>query len=150
MHFNLVDAVLESETDRIVTVKQVTSAEEYLLDHFPGFPILPGVMMLEAMTQAARELLRRIDPDLARSTLTHVRALKYGAMVKPGAAIRVEVQRVGESDGSHEFRGSVRLVRVGTSSASIEDDAPQAASGRFALRPARFAGSAEPMVEASR
>ena len=49
MKFNLVDQVLEKSKDHIVTVKQVSQAEEYLADHFPTFPILPGVMMLEAM-----------------------------------------------------------------------------------------------------
>ena len=57
MRFDLVDAVLERGGERIVTVKNVTAAEEYLGDHFPGFPILPGVMMLEAMVQAARRFL---------------------------------------------------------------------------------------------
>ncbi len=56
MKFNLVDQVLEKSKDHIVTVKQVSQAEEYLADHFPTFPILPGVMMLEAMVQAASTL----------------------------------------------------------------------------------------------
>ena len=57
MKFNLVDQILEREENRIVTIKQVSQAEEYLADHFPTFPILPGVMMLEAMVQAASALL---------------------------------------------------------------------------------------------
>ncbi len=48
MKFDLVDQILEQSETRIVTVKQVSQAEEYLGDHFPSFPILPGVMMLEA------------------------------------------------------------------------------------------------------
>ena len=56
MKFDLVDQILEQEEGRIVTIKQVTQAEEYLGDHFPSFPILPGVMMLEAMVQAASKL----------------------------------------------------------------------------------------------
>src|SRR5262245_9060147 len=57
MHFDLVDRILEQPPDRIVTLKHVTSAEEYLGDHFPSFPVLPGVMMLEAMVQAGRRML---------------------------------------------------------------------------------------------
>ena len=56
MHFCLVDRILERSDDRIVTIKLVSNAEEYLRDHFPGFPVLPGVMMLEAMVQAGRAL----------------------------------------------------------------------------------------------
>src|SRR5678809_98913 len=54
MHFDLVDRVLELTPERIVTLKQVSMAEEYLQDHFATFPVLPGVMMLEAMVQAGR------------------------------------------------------------------------------------------------
>ena len=57
--FNLVDRIEHLSDDRIVGVKYVSLAEEYLADHFPRFPVLPGVMMLEAMTQAAGWLLER-------------------------------------------------------------------------------------------
>src|SRR5262249_58553760 len=59
MHFDLVDRVLEQSPDRIVTLKHVSAAEEYLQDHFPTFPVLPGVMMLEAMVQAGRRMLEK-------------------------------------------------------------------------------------------
>ena len=52
MKFNLIDSIIELSDTRIVAVKQVSLAEEYLADHFPTFPVLPGVMMLEALTQA--------------------------------------------------------------------------------------------------
>jgi 3-hydroxyacyl-[acyl-carrier-protein] dehydratase len=51
--FNLIDKIELLSNDRIVGVKFVSLAEEYLADHFPTFPVLPGVMMLEAITQAA-------------------------------------------------------------------------------------------------
>ena len=71
MKFDLVDQVLEQDEKRIVTIKQVTLAEEYLADHFPGFPILPGVLMLEAMVQAASKLLA---PEGQRLVLGEVKA----------------------------------------------------------------------------
>ena len=48
MHFTLIDRVLERTDDRLVAIKLVSAAEEYLQDHFPTFPVLPGVLMIEA------------------------------------------------------------------------------------------------------
>ncbi len=138
MHFDLVDAVLEQEGDRIVTVKQVTAAEEYLRDHFPGYPILPGVFMLESMVQAARRLLAR--PDGPRLVLGEVRALKYGSMVRPGDALVVTVEAGAEDEhGRVACRGRC-LVRHSTAPGAPADSAADetAASGRFTMRPSRW------------
>jgi 3-hydroxyacyl-[acyl-carrier-protein] dehydratase len=134
MHFNLVDRIIERTDTHIVTIKHVSSAEEYLQDHFPGFPVLPGVMMLESMTQAARRLL---DPDDQASTpwvLTQAKALKYGSFVRPGATIRVTMTRHKDNDdGSIDFKGDVRLVEPG---AGENETLPVACSGRITMRAA--------------
>ncbi len=131
MHFDLVDSVLELEEERIVTLKQVTAAEEYLQDHFPTFPILPGVLMIESMVQAARRLLVSRDPSLETHVLGEVRAVKYGAMVKPGQALRVEV-RLSKSAGEvFTFKGTGCVVDASNESL----DGATAVSGRFSLRP---------------
>ena len=93
MRFNLIDKVLEQDDEKIVAVKSVTNAEEYLGDHFPGFPVLPGVMMLETLVQAARTLMRRVDgpPTAGHLVVNDVRNLRYAAMVRPGQQLRVEV-----------------------------------------------------------
>lgn len=132
MYFDLVDRVLEQTEGRIVTIKHVTAAEEYLQDHFPGFPVLPGVMMLEAMVQAARRLLGGA-PAEAPWVLGRVRGLKYGRFVKPGATIRVEVERIKEGEGgSIELRGEVRVLEP-------EGGEAVAASGKLTMRRARVA-----------
>ena len=59
MKFNLIDKIEQISDERIVAVKYVSLAEEYLADHFPSFPVLPGVLMLEALTQAATWLMHR-------------------------------------------------------------------------------------------
>jgi len=132
MHFTLIDRVLERTKHQIVTLKHVSSAEEYLQDHFPSFPVLPGVMMLEAMTQAARVFL---DPDDASEkpwVLTQARALKYGAFVRPGASIRITMTKHKDNDdGSVDFKGDVRLVEPDADMENL----PVACSGRITLRP---------------
>ncbi len=136
MHFSLVDRVLEWGPDRIVTLKQVTRSEEYLLDHFTTYPVLPGVFMLESMVQAARLLAERDgDPTVPPLVLGKVRALKYGTFVRPGYAIRVEIDRtVTAASGEIDFKGVVRLLDP---AALPGADTPTACTGRFSLRPAR-------------
>lgn len=136
MHFDLVDRVLESSPERIVTLKCVSGAEEYLQDHFPTFPVLPGVMMIEAMVQAARRLLELRDPALGRHVLGQVKALKYGAFVRPGDSMRVEVSlHAAREDGAFEFKGSAQALRP---EASAGDPPVTSVSGRFTLRPPRI------------
>ncbi|MFO0833088.1 MAG: polyketide synthase dehydratase domain-containing protein [Phycisphaerales bacterium] len=135
MHFNLVDHVVEESAVRIVTLKHVSSAEEYLQDHFPTFPVLPGVMMLEAMVQAARRLACGAGGP-GRLVLGQVRALKYGAFVAPGSTLRVEVDLHKQLEGgSWEFKGQGLLMDP----ARAPGDTPTAVSGRFVLRPVRVA-----------
>lgn len=138
MHFNLVDAVVEQSADRIVTVKQVSMAEEYLQDHFAGFPVLPGVMMVESIVHAARLMLRPRAPH-QRLVLGGVRALKYGSFVKPGDTLRVEVTFNKDlGDGSYEVKAEgVALRPWATPSAQPTGDRV-AVSGRLVLRPVRL------------
>jgi len=154
MHFCLVDAVLERSPERVVTVKNVSAAEEYLQDHFPGFPVLPGVMMLEALVQAGRVLLaERGEAGADRLVLGGVRALKYGRFVKPGETLRVEVAfaKAGAEPGNFELKGEGTVLRPGSSQHADANspphsphpphpphDAAVAVSGRLTLRPVRL------------
>ncbi len=125
MKFDLIDKVVERSEDRLVTIKCVTAAEEYLADHFPGWPVLPGVLMVEALTQAGRELVRE---RAGRLVLGRVRAMKFGRFVRPGDTMVVVVRLVGESNGEYDFRGDATVAG---------DSDRSAVSGRFTLRPMR-------------
>ena len=134
MRFSLIDNVMHREAGRIVARKQVSSAEEYLADHFPGFPILPGVLMLEVMVQAARMMLEASHEG--PWVLGEVRAVKYGAMVRPGQALEVDVTASGPDEhGVFSCRGS------GAVCGGIADG-DTAISGRFTMRPVRVLGAA--------
>lgn len=146
MRFDLVDRVIEQAQDRIVTVKAITNAEEYLADHFPTFPVLPGVLMLEAMVQAARRLAdsSRADQSLPLA-LSKVRALKYGRFVRPGDVLHVEVTLASSAEDSWDFKGQVTCVPPTPPAANApgEPAFSSAASGRFTLRPASFADTTQ-------
>lgn len=106
MRFCLVDQVLERSADRLTAVKTVTSGEEYLADHFPGFAVLPGVMMLEAMAQAGRLLVGGgDDPTVVPLVIREVRNVRYGNMVRPGQSLRVEVTLKGQTEAGYELSG---------------------------------------------
>lgn len=130
MRFELIDHVYEQSDDHIRAVKHVTAAEEYLGDHFPGFPILPGVLMLESLVQAARRLLQ--GGESQRLVLGEVKSLKYGAMVRPGEQLEVEVTALKRDDlGQWACKGK-GIVRRNEGASPIE---ATAITGRFTMRP---------------
>lgn len=140
MKFHLLDAILEQTPERILAVKQVSLAEEYLGDHFPGFPVLPGVMMIEAMAQAARTMLADRGDD--RLVLGEVRALKFGNMVRPGQRLEIQVDLIKVADdGSFTCKGSgwVRTCGSPEGNGSADEDSARAVAvaGRFTMRPIR-------------
>jgi 3-hydroxyacyl-[acyl-carrier-protein] dehydratase len=105
--FNLVDRIEQLSRERIVAVKYVSLAEEYLADHFPTFPVLPGVMMLEALTQAAGWLLHhRSDFACSMAVLKEARNVKYGRFVAPGGSLRLEVDLIKTTDAGATFKTS--------------------------------------------
>src|SRR3954467_7431645 len=111
MRFVLIDRIHELTPGKsLVAVKNLSLAEEYLADHFPGFPVMPGVLMLEALTQAGAWLIRERE-DFAHSLilLKSARTIKYGSFVEPGRCLRlrVEVLEHGEREASFKGEGTV-------------------------------------------
>jgi 3-hydroxyacyl-[acyl-carrier-protein] dehydratase len=104
MRFHLVDKILElTPGTRIVTVKNLTLGEEYLADHFPSFPVLPGVLMLEALVQSAAWLVRA-SSDFAHSVivLREAKGIKYGSFLEPGQQMKMTIDAVGGIEASAE------------------------------------------------
>ena len=90
--FNLIDKIESLDEHRIVASKSVSLAEEYLADHFPTFPVLPGVMMLEALTQAASWLMHhRTNFAKSLAVLKEAKNIRYGNFVAPGNVLLVEI-----------------------------------------------------------
>jgi 3-hydroxyacyl-[acyl-carrier-protein] dehydratase len=108
MRFELVDRIVELvRGERIVTVKAVSLAEEYLADHFPTFPVLPGVLMLQAMVESASWLVRdALDFEPSVILMAQAKNVTYRSFVKPGNLLRVEVQCRRLARGESDFEGS--------------------------------------------
>lgn len=111
MRFILIDRIVELEPGvQITALKNLTMAEEYLGDHFPQFPVMPGVLMLEAMTQAGAWLVRATE-DFAHSMVLLKQAanVKYGQFVEPGQTLTVtaEILKTGDTETKLKARGAV-------------------------------------------
>jgi 3-hydroxyacyl-[acyl-carrier-protein] dehydratase len=123
MRFVLIDRIVELQPGHsLVAVKNLSLAEEYLADHFPGFPVMPGVLMLEALTQAGAWLIRDHE-DFAHSVvvLKQARTIKYGSFVEPGRQLQLRVELVSHGESDTTFKG-VGLI-----------DGQEMVKGRFTL-----------------
>jgi 3-hydroxyacyl-[acyl-carrier-protein] dehydratase len=100
MRFKLLDRIVDLKPGvSISAVKGLTLAEDYLADHFPLFPVLPGVFMLEAMAQASAWLIR-VTEDFQHSmvVLREARNVKYADFVAPGQTFSVQAEILSQSE----------------------------------------------------
>jgi 3-hydroxyacyl-[acyl-carrier-protein] dehydratase len=107
MRFVLIDRIIDLQPGQsLVAVKNLSLAEEYLADHFPGFPVMPGVLMLEALTQAAAWLIRDLE-DFAHSVviLKQAKTIKYGSFVEPGRQLQLRVELIAHGERESSFKG---------------------------------------------
>ena len=108
MRFHLVDRILDLKPGESITAaKNVSAAEEYLADHFPGFAVLPGVMMVETLVQAGAWLVRATD-DFKDSVvlLKQARAVKFNNFVRPGQTLVVSLAVQSRGDGETTLKAT--------------------------------------------
>ena len=100
LSFRFIDRILEiSPGERIVALKNVTSNEPYLQGHFPGNPLMPGVLLLEAMAQTAGLLL----PAGSSAFLAQIKEARFRRPIIPGDQIRIEATRLTGLGTLHRF-----------------------------------------------
>ena len=120
----MVDRVLECEPGkRILAVKNVSANEPHFLGHFPGRPIMPGVLILEAMAQAACILALRTKGEVAGANTAYYYAGIDGARFKrpvvPGDQLELEVHLLAHKQGFWKFSCVARVARAVVTEALI-------------------------------
>ena len=108
MRFILIDKVISLEAGKeIKTVKNVSLSEEYLADHFPTFPVLPGVLLLEGLIESASWLVRQTE-NFAHSMilLEQARNVKYKSFLAPGSQVEYTVKAGTIEENVSSFAGS--------------------------------------------
>ncbi|MCK5850893.1 MAG: 3-hydroxyacyl-ACP dehydratase FabZ [Kiritimatiellae bacterium] len=102
----LVDSVLECDDEKkIVAIKNVTVNEPFFQGHFPGMPIMPGVLQLEAMAQTAGILLNRISGGEGLIPyFMSIDKAKFRKVVRPGDQLRMEVEILNIRSKSAKFK----------------------------------------------
>ena len=112
--FLLVDRILELEETRIVGLKNVTATEPHFQGHFPDFPVMPGVLIVECMAQTAGVLVLSQIPDRKNKVvlLTTIEVAKFRKPVIPGDQLRVEMTVISKRASVAKMRGVARVNNV--------------------------------------
>ena len=109
MRFTLIDKIVELTPGKSVSaVKNLSLAEEYLADHFPGFPVMPGVLMLEAIVQAGAWLIRSTSGfQHSMVLLKEAKNVKYVDFMQPGTQVTINVTVDSMRPDETRLRGKV-------------------------------------------
>ncbi len=120
MRFLLVDAIQELEPGRrAVGTKNVAMSEDFLADHFPHRPIMPGMLILEALVQLADWVLRAGSDFQRLGLAAGFDGVKFRRTVLPGDQLRLEVRVLSEDDAEVRFQGRAYRLDTLVTSATI-------------------------------
>jgi len=124
MRFQLIDRIDAHEPGKFLRgCKYLALGEEYLADHFPRFPVMPGVLMLQALVEAGAWLWRSTTGYRhAVVVLREVKNVKYGSFMLPGRRMDLAVDLVKQDSATATFKGR-----------GADDEAQQTVSAQFVL-----------------
>jgi beta-hydroxyacyl-ACP dehydratase FabZ len=121
--FLLVDKIIECDDDsRIVGIKSVTINEPFFQGHFPEFPVMPGVLIVEAMAQVACILAMRVLKKEGSSSVffTGIDGVKFRKPVVPGDVLRLELTKTKQRGELFRFDGKVLVDEKVVTQGSIQ------------------------------
>src|SRR5882762_5840067 len=112
--FLMVDRIIEMEPERIVGIKNVSINEPYFVGHFPDFPVMPGVLITEAMAQVAGVLVLSTIPERKTKLvlLASVEEAKFRRQVRPGDQLRIEMKMIKRKASIAKMAGTVTVDGV--------------------------------------
>jgi beta-hydroxyacyl-ACP dehydratase FabZ len=119
--FLLIDRVLELTEDRVLALKNVSFNEPYFQGHFPGVPVMPGVLQVEAMAQAGGILASKsvsFDPTTHVMLFMAIDAVKFRKAVRPGDQLKIEVVPLRKGK-IFKMKGEIKVDEVVVSSAEF-------------------------------
>lgn len=126
--FLMIDRVLEVEPGvRVVALKNVSVNEPCFQGHFPGIPVFPGVLIVEAIAQAAGIVAMSANPDMGKKVvyLAALDGFRFRKPVLPGDALHIRVEKVTEKRSIWKFAAKVevdgKLVAEGEVMATVVD-----------------------------
>jgi 3-hydroxyacyl-[acyl-carrier-protein] dehydratase len=130
----LVDRILEMTTEKIIGIKNVTANEPFFDGHFPDFPVMPGVLIVEALAQTAGVLVLGNIPDRANYLvfLVSIDYAKFRKPVRPGDQLRMELTVLKRKGTVAKMAGRATVDGVLVAEAEVmcklqrKDDAPDA------------------------
>src|SRR5579872_5627180 len=130
----LVDRIVELEAERIVGIKNVTANEPFFSGHFPDFPVMPGVLIVEAMAQTAGVLVLNSIPDRESKLvlLVAIESAKFRRPVVPGDQLRIEMTVIRRKGSVAKIAGRATVDGMLVSEAEVmcklQDKAPMVAA----------------------
>lgn len=142
--YAFVDDILLHEPHRVVTRHRLDQSDLFFRDHFPGRPVLPGVLATEALVQASRILLGDQVEGAERWVLGSAWAVRFSKFLTPGQWLVCDVKLLAASAKEARVAATGLVCEGGQCDLDALDGLPTAVSGRLVLRPARFGAAWNP------